>query len=93
MQFRKFEIDLSMVTTKEELHEQIRNTLPCPSYYGNNLDALYDVMTSQSEGWEIDFVNVFHMEQVLPRYLGALEELCSEAQEENEYLKINFIPF
>lgn len=90
MQLKKYEIDLAGVTTKEEFHEQIRKELPCPSYYGNNLDAFYDVITSQSEGWKIDFVNVFHMEQVLPRYLGALEELCSEAQEDNEYLVINF---
>lgn len=90
MQLKKYEIDLSAVTTKEEFHELIRKELPCPGYYGNNLDAFYDVITSQSEGWKIDFVNVFHMEQVLPRYLGALEELCSEAQEDNEYLVINF---
>ena len=39
-----FYIDLTEVSTKEELQEALVETLPLPDYYGRNLDALYDVL-------------------------------------------------
>lgn len=37
----------------EEVHEFLQEELEFPSYYGKNLDALYDVMTELNEDIEI----------------------------------------
>ena len=41
-------IDLSGVTDRDSLHQCLRDALPLPEWYGNNLDALYDSMTEMS---------------------------------------------
>ena len=90
MEFERFEIDLDGVTDKEELHERIKEILPCPDYYGNNLDGLYDILTEQDEGWEIVFCNWQEFAEEMPKYMDALERMCEDAQEESEYLEIRF---
>ncbi len=52
-----FYIDLKGITTKEELHALLRKELPLPEYYGDNLDAFYDALTEQGEGWNLIFYN------------------------------------
>ena len=39
-----FRIDLRGITERSRLHDCIAQSLPLPSYYGRNLDALYDVL-------------------------------------------------
>lgn len=52
-----FYIDLKGISTKEELHALLKKELPLPEYYGDNLDAFYDVLTEQGEGWNLIFYN------------------------------------
>ncbi len=52
-----FYIDLKGISTKEELHALLRKELSLPEYYGDNLDAFYDVLTEQGEGWNLIFYN------------------------------------
>jgi ribonuclease inhibitor len=42
-------IDCAAIHSKEELHRILAETLRFPAHYGNNLDALYDCLTSRSE--------------------------------------------
>ncbi|MBE5867826.1 MAG: hypothetical protein E7293_02560 [Lachnospiraceae bacterium] len=86
----KYTINLEGVVTRAEFHERICASLPCPHYYGKNLDAFYDLLTGHGEPWEITFSNTTALEQELPRYFGALKELCAEAQEEKGNLVIIF---
>lgn len=37
------------VRSKEELHTLLAEKLSFPSYYGRNLDALYDMLTERTE--------------------------------------------
>ncbi|SEW06513.1 ribonuclease inhibitor [Ruminococcaceae bacterium KH2T8] len=41
-------IDISELETPADLHEIIKLKLDLPEYYGRNLDALHDVLTSIS---------------------------------------------
>ena len=50
-------IDCTRIHTKEDLHRIFAEALSFPDWYGNNLDALHDCLTSLSgtirlEGWE-----------------------------------------
>lgn len=38
-------LDGKFMTTKFKLHEEIKNKLNLPDFYGNNLDALWDMLT------------------------------------------------
>ncbi len=87
-----FYIDLAGVITRDELHETLAKALLLPDYYGKNLDALYDVLTEQGEGWNIIFYNCTDMEKEMPDYLGRLKKMSGQAQEETDDLQIRFYP-
>ena len=84
----RYEIDLDNVTTKMQFHEKIRATIPCPDYYGGNLDALYDVLTEISGPVEIVFLNFREFTHQLPGFGEVVEHLCADAQAENPELLI-----
>lgn len=85
-----FYIDMSEVTTKEELQELLVKELPLPDYYGRNLDAFNDVLTEFGNGWNIIFYNTKRAGIKLGKYYDALRRLCSEASEDMTDLKIRF---
>ena len=39
--------------SRERAHAHLKSELQLPDYYGKNLDALYDCLTSEAEGLEI----------------------------------------
>ncbi len=86
----RVEIDLTEVRSKEAFHDAIQENLDCPSYYGRNLDALYDVLTGYCEASVIDFVGYMDFSHDLPGYASAFKEMCLEAMAENHELEICF---
>ena len=42
-------IALSQLDSKEHIHDLMADMLDLPEYYGRNLDALYDVLTTLEE--------------------------------------------
>lgn len=42
----KYVIDLSNVSEKAQMHDMLFEALRLPAYYGRNLDALWDCLTS-----------------------------------------------
>ena len=89
---RVFYIDLSDVTTKEQFHATLAKELPLPEHYGNNLDALYDVLTEDAHDLNIIFYNTSAMEKEIPDYLDKLKKLSRRAQAEEDSLRIRFYP-
>ena len=82
----EFVIDLKDVYSPDDLHARIAQTIPVPDYYGKNLDALYDVLTEQSEGWVIVFSSASVPETTMGKYMKSLRRMCAAAAEENEGL-------
>ena len=82
----EFVIDLKDVYLPDDLHTRIAQTIPVPEYYGKNLDALYDVLTEQSEGWVIVFSSTSVPETTMGKYMKSLRRMCAAAAEENEGL-------
>ncbi len=72
-----YEIDLTGICGPKEFHRKVREVLPIPEWYGNNLDALHDVLTEQSD-WVVWFRHAKDLREARPRYAGALERLCRE---------------
>ena len=46
---RSIYLDLAEISTPEELHQELKRALRLPTWYGGNLDALYDCLTSLSK--------------------------------------------
>lgn len=63
-----------------------------PDYFGRNLDALYDVLTSLAEPTEIVFSGRAEAAEDLDaaQYLGWLEQVFRDAAEENPCLTARF---
>lgn len=83
---RRIVIDMQQLETRQELHRKFREELEFPAYYGNNLDALHDMLSVWQEPLEIEVTAV---EQKWPFLLRMLKDVCSE----NPRLKlqINFV--
>lgn len=85
-----YTIDIRGIKARAELHHLIATILPLPDYYGNNLDALFDVLTEWSDERYIIFLVDEEVEEALGKYYVALRAMCRAAEEENENLTILF---
>ncbi len=83
-----YEIDLSGVSGREELHARLRAALPLPDWYGNNLDALRDVLTESGGGWDIRFRNAGRASESAADYIAVLRRMCADAAAETPGLTI-----
>ena len=72
-------IDGRNITDKKVLHAYIKEQCKFPDYYGNNLDALYDVLTDREEPLEIQLSHAQELKEVLCGYGEAFIETLEDA--------------
>ena len=72
-------IDLSAITTAQELHRLLARELPLPEWYGHNLDALYDCLTELEAPVRLI---VRHWDPSAP-FAAGFESVFADAQAEN----------
>lgn len=79
--FTEYKLDFANITTKEELHDLLAESLCLPDYYGRNLDALYDCLTQMP----LCMISLHHMEalECLGDYALAFAETLEAAAAEN----------
>ena len=68
----KYVIDANFLQTKEEGHVYLKNLLELPEYYGNNLDALYDVI-SEWKDVQIEVLNLTEENKSAKIFIGVLK--------------------
>ena len=83
------EIDLAGIATVEEFHKRIRQGMPVPEYYGDNLDALYDLL-SETSG-RILFKGAEAVDEDMTEYVDRMRGMCVDAQKGNPMLQIMFV--
>ena len=69
-------------------HSHLAERLDLPSYYGRNLDALYDVLTDIGQDTQIILDDPAAVIENLGKYGEALLSTMQEAAEENPHLTI-----
>ena len=88
---KKIVLDCSLWQKKDEVHRAFREALSFPAYYGNNLDALHDMLTTLTG---ID-LTVDHS-SVLQERFGAwgknLQRVLLDSAHENPGLRIMLRP-
>ena len=59
-----------------------------PDYYGKNLDALYDILSTYDKEVIIKFIDAEFLFEALGDYGTSLIDVFKEAEEENSRIKI-----
>lgn len=76
-------INCGYITDEESLHKIFAKSLQLPAYYGKNLDALYDCLTTMPAPSTITLYNVQSMLDNLGGYGRAAICLIERAEREN----------
>ena len=76
----------SRMIDRVAVHNHLAERLQLPSYYGRNLDALYDVLTQIGEETEIVLTDPAAVVEQMGKYGEALLATMQEAAEENPKL-------
>ncbi|MBR2547591.1 MAG: barstar family protein [Eubacterium sp.] len=96
MEDTEYIIDLEGAGSEEEIQERIEEALPLPEYYGENLDALYDVLTEYGNGWHVIILNTDDVDDEVRQYVddmigvfedasAVVDDLSVEIQDNSEY--------
>ena len=78
------------IADKAELHRALSRQLEFPDYYGANLDALYDMLTSWTEPCRIVLRNRALLQEHLQDYLRRLLRVLEDAALENPNVSFCF---
>ena len=84
-------LDGNVITNREELHNTIAWQLQLPDYYGRNLDALWDMLSTRSEPLHIEVTHVAQLQQHLGDYADALLQLLRETIDENPAVTLKIV--
>ncbi len=83
-------ISLADIYIPDEFHKRLEDYLPLPDYYGANLDALHDVLTTLPGEWHIRFTECAEAEAMMDKYMKKLKKMCANACLEKKGLGIEF---
>lgn len=84
-------IDGRKITDKATLHAYLKEQCKFPDYYGNNLDALYDVLTDRTEPLEICLEYASELKEKLCGYGEAFIATLEDAAAGCDYFKFKMI--
>lgn len=74
------------MTSIEQLHRYIKRKLNLPNYYGRNLDALWDVLSTINNPVCIKLINIDELYKNLGDYAESFLKVFTDASDENENL-------
>ena len=85
-------IDCRQIHSQEDFHDAMASKLRLPDFYGENLDALYDCLTSIGHRTTINLIGVQALLNNLSSYGRAAINAMERAERENcEFLTINML--
>lgn len=85
---RKLMVNARDFVTREAMHEAMRKALEEENYWGSNLDALHDCLTSIFEPTELRVINWSYAATQLRGYSDGLWRVLSDSSDENSNLAI-----
>lgn len=80
-------IDGKKMTSKADAHMYMKRKLDLPSYYGINLDALWDVLATVSKPMNIILFNKSSMDEYLGEYSNSIIKVFKEVEDSNNNIK------
>ena len=83
-------LDGRKMTTVEETHKYLKEALSLSPHYGENLDALWDELSTKSHPLSIKIIRTDDMESHLGAYAVKLKELFIEIAMYNKAIVVRF---
>lgn len=84
---RYITIDCNRIEAPRQLHTAFAEALEFPAWYGNNLDALHDCLTSLTEETEIILTDF----SSLPGFANGFRRVLLDSAEENTKLNVTLL--
>jgi len=84
---REITLDLTQFTEKISLHRYLKETLNFPFYYGANLDALHDELSSEMAQTRINVRYPAQPEGQMAAYMPRLLRVFRDCAQENYHLE------
>ncbi len=84
-------LDCKEMTSKSATYEYISKEMSFPKFFGNNLDALYDVLSVWSEKTSITFINCNYLYEYLGEYGLRIIDVFKEVEEENSNIVLKIL--
>ena len=81
-------LDGRLIKSRRQVHESVAFQLELPVWYGANLDALHDCLTSMRDEVRIVLAHTDLLEKTLGSWLNALRRMLREACAENPRLQV-----
>ncbi len=80
---RKIVFDFKKIKNKKDFYSELAEKVRLPEYFGNNLDALWDIITSGEIDLptEVIFINFDNRKN---KFFVSLEELFKDAEKETD---------
>ena len=66
------------INSQETAHEYIREKLDSEEYHGDNLDALWDVLSTYDQPLEISFVNIDDLNEYGDAIISVFEDAATD---------------
>lgn len=80
------ELDGSKMNSIQNTHMYLKESMELPEYYGENLDAMYDVMSDISENTFVFVLNSKQMRDSLGAYSVRMEQVWEDLEQSNKHL-------
>ena len=79
-------INCEKLRSRKVLHDYLEQELSLPTYYGRNLDALYDILSTSNKGGAVSFrfVNREKQSSRMVALYEAMIQMLTDLHEENE---------
>lgn len=84
-------LDGNKMTSKKEVHKYLKETFNFPDYYGENLDALWDLLSTKNERISISLLHEEKLYENLGRYGKLIVEVFSEVEKSNDNIEFYII--
>ncbi len=84
----ELQLNASNVTGRGDLHDLFAATLSLPEWYGRNLDALHDCLTSMSEDVRVTVAAEELIGTLGERYVRQFLRLLRDCAEENPHIAL-----
>lgn len=84
-------LDFSKISNKDEMFELIKSQLNNEEFYGNNLDALYDVLSYEKQDVKFVISNIKNLEQEFKLYIKKFILVVEDVEQINNNVKITIL--
>ena len=84
-------LDCSKMNSTADIHNQLEAGLPLPEYYGRNLDALWDVLSTYFDELEINLENYNQTPEEVQDYLAIMITLFERLAKKRENFTFNLL--